>query len=560
MSDHSLAFFMNVYNTANKNQPKDSNTGGNVTQTTVQYNVNNYDKSDPSSSTQNNNQSANYNVLQSAVNSGQYVNYQGNSTTNSYTPFNAVASEMEDLSYPSIIDWTKKYKAMSLSPGNFAYLTDFGTYPANHLMVLRRYNQAISNDLFTTTIAPLYTMCTWYNTEKIPVKISFNEEWKKFDQSFMSVLEDIIGIKIDSIPGIGSVMDAASGNPLAQDIFQRLGQSLGIITSGDLPYGDPNMIYESAIRAVNGEDVRSGLKCDISVEFEARYIQREIGGLDSQAAMMMVIAEAVHMGTSNSRFYVTGTGEQVLFDFIKQLRQGNADGLFQTIKTALSDLLTNVASKLMEGVKALSQGDVVANIKGTITNLVGDALKNRYQRYRWQLIGVVGALTGAETAPWHVTLGNPKSPWFMCGNMVLESAEIELTGELGYTDMPTELVVKYRLKNGRALGAGEITALFNKGKGRIYDTPDSIQNVYIPDGTNFTVPGQQGQQQNGPTANNKNAGASATDNSSVVNTSSTNSLSAAGIPSTGFALNNQSSGDPNIALPSGNTATSFIQQ
>src|SRR5208283_2456313 len=107
MSDHSLAFFMNVYNTANKNKPKDPNTGAVLTQTTVQYNVNNYDKNSPTSSTQNNNQSATYNVVQSQVNEDQYVNYQGNSNTNSYVPFNGQADFVEDLSYPSIIDWTQ---------------------------------------------------------------------------------------------------------------------------------------------------------------------------------------------------------------------------------------------------------------------------------------------------------------------------------------------------------------------------------------------------------------------------------------------------------------------
>ena len=73
-----------------------------------------------------------------------------------------------------------------------------------------------------------------------------------------------------------------------------------------------------------------------------------------------------------------------------------------------------------------------------MNDIGGSLLKSRYQRYKWQLRGAVGAMTGYATAPWHITLGNPMYPWFSCGNMIVDGVELEAGGELGYEDMFTE--------------------------------------------------------------------------------------------------------------------------
>ncbi len=557
-SDRAFSLFVQIYNEASRNKPKDPITGTTTSDVDVQFDVQNFNRQDPLTITSKSNREARYTVLNSVMNEQEYVNYQGNSPVNDYAPFTGQPDFIEDISLPSIIKWTQdSYPSMKLINGHFAYLDEFGRYPANRLMILRRFSNGIENDLFSVKVAPNYTLATWYDPEDMPISVTFNEKWSTFKDSFMSVLEDIVGIKVDTIPGIGKVLDQASGSPLSQEIFQRLGQGLGIITSGDLIYGDPNVIYEAATRDVGGEDVKSGLEANIDITFEATYVQREIGGVDSHAAFLMVIAECVHMGTSNSRFYVSGKGERVLNNFIRELRSGNVDGVFKQITDGLKAILIEVKDKLVDAGKALIENvtndGLVDGIVGSIGSVVGEVLKNRYQRYKWKLIGAVGALTGMETAPWHITMGNPKSPWFMCGNLVLESAELILDGELSYNDTPTKLTIKYKLRNGRALGANEITALYNKGKGRIYDTIDKLQTIVVPSDAQVNLPGQQSQSNPRLGAN---TGVTAQDNADQVNTDRQNTLSGTGVTSTGFALNNTDI-DNNLPKTSGNKPDAF---
>lgn len=561
MSDKAFSLFVNIYNEAYKNKPKDPITGLPTSSVDIQYNVQNFNKTDPLATSQEN-KSGTYDVVNSVINENEWINYQGNSKTNNYIPFSSTPDFIEDISLPSIIDWTQNnHPSMKLIYGHFAYLNDFGKYPANRLMVLRRFDQGIKNDLFTTTVKPLYTMCTWYDEEKIPLSLSFNESWKKFEDSIMEVLQDVVGIKF-APGGVLDTLSNATSTPMGQDIVQKFGAAVGIVTSGENILGDPNTIYEASIRDVDGEEVKSGLECDIKIDFETTYIMREAGGIDAHAAMLMILAEIVHMGTSNSRYYITGNASDQAVAFIDKIKNGNVDGLFEAIVEGLKDVLTQALSTLTKAAT-----DVVNNVKdkGVIAG-VGDSLiaglasviKTRYQRYKWKITGAISALAGLPTAPWHITMGNPKSPWFMCGNLVLDSANVDFVGELGYNDVPEKIVVKYSLKNGATIGASEITSIFNKGKGRIYESGlEKIKTVKVPEGQDYAISGSPSQN-NQNNSTNKNSGITQQDNVEQVDTNKTNDLKISGIPSNDFGLNNYDN-DNNIPKSSNNSVNFFEQ-
>jgi hypothetical protein len=243
------------------------------------------------------------------------------------------------------------------------------------------------------------------------------------------------------------------------------------------------------------------LESKIHIEFETTYVLKEFGGVDAKAAMLDIIANSISMGTSNSRFYVTGSAAGQLNTIMKSMEAGDVDGLFDDIAGALKEIITDVTAKMVKAASGITTaltsatdpaGGADAAIQAVIGNLqsFGSALlKQRYSRYKWPLRGAFGALTGMYTAPWHVTIGNPMAPWFSCGNLVVDRVDMEAGGELAYNDMFTELRVKISLSAGRALGGDELSALFNNGSGRIYDTPDKVQSVYIPQGQSFTAPG-----------------------------------------------------------------------
>ncbi len=545
MSDRSFIFFTNIYNDAIKNKPKDSITGAVQKDVEVEYQINTYSTDDPYKISNTENQKATYTVTQSMVNEDQFINYKGNSKTNDFLPYNGTADNNENILLSDIIQWTQtNYPSMKLTFGNFAFLDKFQTMPANRMMVLRRYGSGVPDDLFSHSSKPLYTMATYYDLEKSPIDISFNEKWVSFSDTFLSVLEDVIGIKLDDSDNmVGKAMNFAKTNPLAQDILQKVAMSLGVQTGPESIYGDPNLVYEAMVRDSDAEGVKSGLEADIKISFEAKYVQREIGGIDAEAAFMMVIAEAVNMGTSNSRHLITKGATATLNSFIESLRAGNVGDLFDKIVNSMSELLNKAVEKLetlAENTKdAFNEGGIsgaAGAIGGAILNEVKDLIRARYQRYRWKLIGAVGAMSGIPTAPWHIAIGNPKNPWFVCGNLYIDSCSLEVSGELGYNDMPTELTVKYTLKNGRALGADEITSLFNAGKGRIYDTIDKLQTVNVPEGSSSVrLPGNQ-TSSNG--ISNPNTGSTGQHNVEQVNTTQTNDLKSNGIGSSDFSLNN----------------------
>lgn len=497
MPDRSLQFFVGI---ANKQNSPDPNTGMATSNHSVQYDIKKYNPADPLATPQSETRTVNYTVVNSLQAEGQFINYLGNSPTNDYRAYSNNPEHESDIDLSSIIDWTQKnHPSMKLNAFHFAYLKDYRVYPANRLMVLRRFNGPVNDNIFNTLTSPVNTMVTYYNfEEKNPLTISFNEKWKTFDSTFMDVLQNVIGIKFDTIPGIKEVINVASGSNLAQDIFNKIGQKLGIISEGGMPYGDPNIIYEASIRDVSGEDVASGLESEISINFETTYVMREIFGVDSKAAMLDIIANAVSMGTSPARFYITGNAASTLNKIMKDMETGNVDGLFTQIIDGLKEIITGITQAISDTVTtvtdAAASGGADAAIQAVLGQLdqFGSALlKQRYTRYKWQLRGAVAALSGMYTAPWHITIGNPKFPWFSCGNLVVDSVTMEAGGELGYNDMFTELTVKIKLKSGRALGADELTGLFNNGRGRIYDTPDAIQALYIPSDQSSRMPGTE---------------------------------------------------------------------
>lgn len=487
MADRSLAFFTTL---ANKTTSVDPTTGLNTNQHTVQYDIKKYDQTDPLKPGTSESKTVNYNLVQSLQAEGQFINYQGNSATNNFTPTTAYPELDSDIKLSSIIEWTKKnHPSMVVSYANFTYLKDFGVYPANRLMILRRFTDGVPHDLFNCTTIPLNTMCTYYSLEKSPFTFTCNEEWTPFSSSIMTLLQDVVGIKFDSIPVIGGIINAATTaapSNLQQTVIEAIGQKLGLTSSGDALYGDPNIIYEAAIRKADSEGISSGLSSSITLNFETTYIFREINGVDAKAEMLDIIANAIHMGTSNARFILTHNANDKLNKIMTAMSSGDITDLLKTILEAISDTF-NKSAKLLKNVADTAIKDGAEALKGNSKPLIDDILstanyiiKNRFSRYKWQLRGAVGALTGQHTAPWHITIGNPKCPWFTIGNLVISSVNLDFGGELSYVDIPTEVTVKIQLKSGRNMGAEELTSLFNNGKGRIYDTPEKIQILKVP--------------------------------------------------------------------------------
>ncbi len=178
--DRSLKFFL----TPNSQKQRDSKTGLSTTEKTVQFDVTKYSPDDPRQTTTEQ-RSVNYKLVNSLQNEDQFINYLGNSSTNDFRPFNQNAEHESDIKLSSIIEWTKDKPALKLTAFQFAFLKHFNTYPANRIVALRRFAEAVPHDIMNTQIKAQNTMITYYDFEK-GISFNFNEVWEDFIKVYMN--------------------------------------------------------------------------------------------------------------------------------------------------------------------------------------------------------------------------------------------------------------------------------------------------------------------------------------------------------------------------------------
>lgn len=99
-----------------------------------------------------------------------------------------------------------------------------------------------------------------------------------------------------------------------------------------------------------------------------------------------------------------------------------------------------------------------------------DALKGmlKNQLGRPAMYAFNSLLTGEAVGPWHLTIGNPKNPILVMGNLILENAETQHLGPLGIDDFPTEIKVTVQLKHAKSRDSIDIQKMYTKGINSIY--------------------------------------------------------------------------------------------
>ena len=100
---------------------------------------------------------------------------------------------------------------------------------------------------------------------------------------------------------------------------------------------------------------------------------------------------------------------------------------------------------------------------------------------RPQMYAFNSILTGDNTGLWHVTIGNPRNPIAVMGNMILTDAKVTQYGPLGMDDFPTGLKVTVTLKHARPRDMVDIQKMYTRGIAAIYtpieNPPDMTGNL-----------------------------------------------------------------------------------
>lgn len=405
------------------------------------------------------------------------------------------------------------FESMRFSAADFAYLKELGVYPINRMWTLRRFPESalVPDNLQdwgemtkkmkeSAKIFPISTVVGWIKPEANAsfFNIDFHEDWtiveKRLDETLMDMLGKEFGFKGNAIPKPG----------WSQGLLFEFLKSMGVSDYGlnNIPMGDPNVLQEGASRSKEGSDPSFGLKSNMTITLNTIYEQKYIGDVDPGSAMLDIIQNLTKMGTSDVKYILSSANDDS--GIIKTFRQAIGDGgnskdawwsfitatidafvnainaLFTSITNLAKDLTTGIASGVANG-DFTTAGNTIKNTKDTI---IGSILTSTVAKWRWTLRGSLALMTGENSTPWHLTIGNPYSPFVSMGNVVVKSVKLDFNNELGFNDIPTTLKVTIEVALGRNLGAQEIFQMFNRGYERVYsDTGESISNNAIANNT-----------------------------------------------------------------------------
>jgi len=390
--------------------------------------------------------------------------------------------EVNDISIASIVKYTSD-TAMRLNFADFAYLKNVGVYPNNRLVVARRFAQGVQDDLTTVKSAPLSTLVSWVPDENF-IDVSFGEKWEAAEASFKEILNSI-GKDIKASAEQGSAVGSALAGGLnvlpfpgfMEGIQYSVLKELGLTTAGigNSPLGNPNLIREAKRRSVmDAENSGSGLTAKFSIKMVVEYEQKFINGVDPTLVYLDIIQNALTFGTSDAAFQFNSNFANGSSSIISKLIKGDV----ASVAAALVDFVAAILKVVGQAASTLVENLInpPKNDEKPDANRIANLLKNAFaataghvvSKYKVKLIGVVNALTGTPSAPWHVMIGNPKKPIFTSGDMLCESVDLTVGKTLAFNDLPSYIKLEFTLTNARSLGASEIFNKFNTGRARTY--------------------------------------------------------------------------------------------
>jgi hypothetical protein len=430
-----------------------------------------------------------------------------------------------DTSVLNIIEKLSGTRA-ELRPADFAYLKDIGVYPNNRLMIARRFaGPAIDNIMYKkgqSELSSLAVLISWLPENQDFLDISFGEKWKDADADFTDILTSLgkdITLTDGGVGGLGGAIGQglqALPLPGFTEIFQRqFLVGIGIMDKDalkyaedgntDIPAGNPNLIKDAKQRITVGYgQAGSGLTTTVTIKMKCEYELKFISGIDPTIVWMDLLGMILRFGTSKSDTYGLDKGasskvvgwvnrpDKMLDDIVKEL--SNA---IKSIKTsiehpdkALTDYFNSQSSSALEAAKKEIKTITGKGLQRAATDLLDNILKKitggLASKYRTRILGVINALSGLPSTPWHITIGNPLRPVFCSGDMLTQNVSVKLGPILAFNDLPSSIIVEFDLTNARPWGMQEIMAKFNSGYLRTVD----VQKTYYETNSRTDLPGR----------------------------------------------------------------------
>ena len=424
-------------------------------------------------------------------------------------------NDVYDTSILNIVEKTAG-SAAALRPSDFAYLKNLGVYPNNRLIVCRRFSGPQIDNIFGIKSNPIVVLISWRIPGEDFLDISFGEQWEAAQADFTDIVngigQDIL--KMSPLGDAGGEMFSAIPLPGWSETLTRIVLAkIGVYeknAGGDrLPAGNPNLIKEAKRRKTVAQgEAGSGLDCKVSIKVTVEYEQKFISGIDPTIVYMDILQNALRFGTSPSDNY--GLRGEFGTDIIAAVK--NPKILLTKVVDALRNAVNEVKATVMkffkefvdEAAAASAEADAAVAAGGeeedpeesgkpdpaelqkeadekkkaaedakkgsdlftTFFDTIGSALSKTVNKYEQAVKGVVYALTGMASTPWHVTIGNPLRPIFCSGDMYTTTVQLTMGSTLAFNDLPANIKIDFTLENARPWGLQEIMAKFNTGNVR----------------------------------------------------------------------------------------------
>ena len=384
-----------------------------------------------------------------------------------------------------------------LKAAHFAYLKNVGVFPNNRLMIARRFASAGNSmpNIRRNAIYPLAVMISWVPQDTDFFQITFGEEWEEAEVDFTAVLNDL-GNDFTKASGLGDKMGGGLGIiPLpgfTEFIQRKVLEKLGIMSEGSssyIPAGEPNLIKQAKKRKTIGYSTAgSGLKCSFQVKMTCEWEQKFISGLDPTVVFLDIIQQCLRFSTSNSVTYGLSGGfeakirqyvnnpMQMIYDLMAAIQEG-----ISSLKAAITSAINTFKSKLgpkeekpadqqaSEEKEAIEKqkkdiDDMAKSLFESLGKGVSTLLKRVVGKYKTRIEGILHALVGSPSGPWHITIGNPMRPLFSSGDLIISDVmTLSFGSTLAFNDLPSTIKAEFTLVPARNLGLQEIFARFNSG-------------------------------------------------------------------------------------------------
>ena len=392
----------------------------------------------------------------------------------------------------------------------------------------------ITENLGEMKVEPISTVIGWIPTDKPFSTISVNEGWstmpERMDQVIAEIIKKNTGIDLNKaipIPDftqgmlyefykrMGLTNTGANTALSVDESYEFYNPGLGATTKEEgggqpwglnhIPIGDPNVLQEGPFRDPVGQNIKS----DFQFSFETVYEQKMIGDIDPGSAMLDCLENLYAMGTSNMAFY-WGDGAPIIAEFIAAAtgEANKLDSWWVLVKDltekfwdTLTELFKAAKTKLLETVQQVQQTATTQNAKAAaaqqvqqtattqnakaaaatlgqtiltdIEKLLPSILTSTVAIHRFKLRGSIELMVGGKmsAAPWHITIGNPYSPWINTNHIIVKSVTIDTSTEMGFNDQPQWIKANITCSFSRALGKQELMRMFNNTYRRNYDAP-----------------------------------------------------------------------------------------